>query len=217
MKRNDLCPSLHGQAFIQSIMELNIKSGSDFFEELCFSSILEREKKRSSRTGRAMLLVLVNLTALGGATLVHATTQLNSALASRIRETDFQGWYMLDSVVGILFTDLHSAEAQTRESLFAKTLDALTLALKPEDLPKVYVTCRSLPAAVQDAIPTSRVNIGRVSLCIQEGTRYIAFLEKFCTRFCHFLGMNHASPHVVKILGRSKYRVASENAEYEQR
>lgn len=197
MKRNDICPSLHGRAFIRSIIELNIKSVSDFLEELCFSCILEREKKRSSRTERTTLLVLADLTALRGATLVHATTRLNSAFTSRIRETDFQGWYMQDSVAGILLTDPHSAEAQTRESLFAKTLDALTLALKPEDLPKVYVTCRSFPADVQDAIPTSRVNIGRVSLFIQEGTRYIAFLEKFCPCLCHFLGMNYASPHVV--------------------
>ncbi len=137
--------------------------GPDFFDEPLFGSMLDLERKRCRRSGRALILVLVNMTGTAKTATAGVPDRLAGALARRIRETDLLGWYLRDAVIGILFTDILSAGSRTREALFGKVLDALSAALEPGDLRQVYATFHTFPADLGDAVPCGRFDTGRIS------------------------------------------------------
>ncbi len=80
------------------------------------------------------------------------------ALASSFRETDFRGWYVRESVIGIVFTELDSVGPHTRAALFGKMQDALA-SLEPDDLRKIYVTFHTFPSSREDAVSCGRFDL----------------------------------------------------------
>lgn len=161
----------------------------DFLDERFFNRMLERERKRSRRSGKSVILILVNMTGLTGAGPLCASVRLDRALASRVRETDIRGWYLRDAVVGILFTDLPSVGSRTREILFGKTMDALSFALEPDDLRKMYMTFHTFPADLGDAIPCGRFDVERSLEHAWKGARCGTPFERIIARICSSLGM----------------------------
>jgi hypothetical protein len=161
----------------------------NFLDERIFNGMLEREKKRSRRSGKATILILVNMTGLAGEGLFRASGRLERGLASRIRETDIRGWYLRNAVVGILFTDLYSAGSRTREALFGKMTEALSDALGPDGLRQVYTTFHTFPADLGDAVPCGRFNAERFHEHPWTGGRCSTPLQTIFARFCAYLGM----------------------------
>ena len=71
---------------------------------------------------------------------------------------------MRNSIIGILFTDLNSAARRTREILFGKILDALSSAMRPDDLRNVYVTFHTFPKEREDAVSCGRIDLNAVTV-----------------------------------------------------
>jgi len=175
--------------FIQARMELNAQSGTAFLDEQCFNSLLDLERKRSRRSGRALILVLVNLTGLSGDTLLEAPERMDLTISPRVRETDLLGWYLRDAVIGILFTDIRSAGPRTREALFGKVLDALSFALSPDDLRQVYTTFHTFSADSSDAVPCGRFDTGGVGEHARKASRRRTPRESFSAGLYDLLGL----------------------------
>ena len=91
------------------------------------------ERKRTERSKRAFLLILLDiedlLTTRGDSGLVK---DLENALSSAIRETDIQGWYQQDKVIGIIFTELGAVDEIIKEKIFLKIQDKLCRVLGSE-------------------------------------------------------------------------------------
>lgn len=189
MSLSPIRPITADRSFIRARMELNAQSGMAFLDEQCFNSLLDLERKRSRRSGRAIILVLVNMTGLTGETLLEAPERLSLAISSRIRETDLRGWYLRDSVIGVLFTDIRSAGNGTRNALFGKMLDALSCALPPEDLRQVYTTFHTFPADSSDAVPCGRFDTGRADVRAGKASRRRTPLEIFSAGLYDLLGL----------------------------
>ena len=189
MSLNPIRPVNTDRSFIRARIELNAQSGTAFLDEQCFNSLLDLERKRSRRSGRALILVLVNMTGLSGDNLLEAPGRLDLAISSRIRETDLRGWYLRDSVIGVLFTDIRSAGNGTREALFGKVLDALSFALPPEDLRQVYTTFHTFPADSSDAVPCGRFDTGGVGGNARKASRRRTPLETFSAGLYDLLGL----------------------------
>jgi hypothetical protein len=163
--------------------------GRDFFDEDDFSSMLDLERKRSRRSKRPLILILINVTGLSKIALTNVPNLLEKALESSIRETDIRGWYMRNSIIGILFTDLNSAGHRTREILFSKILDALSSAMRPDDLRNVYVTFHTFPKEREDAVSCGRIDFECDHDRVKKNAKAILPLAVFSARICDFFGM----------------------------
>jgi lipopolysaccharide/colanic/teichoic acid biosynthesis glycosyltransferase len=78
-----------------------------FYDERIFQEVLRIERKRSERSGRPFLLMLIDIR-----NVVHSKNgklifrEIISQLNTHTRETDIKGWYAHKSVIGITFTEL---------------------------------------------------------------------------------------------------------------
>jgi hypothetical protein len=85
--------------------------GRTYNEEM-FRYFLSLEEKRSGRSGRPFLLLLVDLKEEPGRSArlePRIATTLFTALSPCVRETDFIGWYREDHVAGAVLTHIGDA------------------------------------------------------------------------------------------------------------
>jgi hypothetical protein len=124
----------------------NVFRGSeDFYEESHFNEMLNLEKKRSQRSMRPLMLMRIDISGLMGPDPAAARRKLEQALASGIRETDVRGWHKRGAVVGIIFTELKSAEPHVREILIRRVMARLVTQLDPVVLFKIKATFHMFP------------------------------------------------------------------------
>ena len=92
-------------------------------DEFHFVRMLRVERNRTERSGKPFMLML-----LSGPELFQGSGVLSDivgAVAGSTRETDTLGWYETGSVLGILFTELGTAERSAIERIVAKVSGAL--------------------------------------------------------------------------------------------
>jgi lipopolysaccharide/colanic/teichoic acid biosynthesis glycosyltransferase len=117
--------------------------------ETWFTRALSLERKRTERSRKPFILVLMNIEGLGELNgnrgrLVHTVV---TALASFVRETDTTGWYRDGSVLGTIFTELGDAGRLNTsiDSIVAKVAFALEKQLGPEKSRQIVVSCHVFP------------------------------------------------------------------------
>jgi len=137
------------------------EGGNGFCDEFLFNRMLGLERKRAKRSGKPFILILIDITGLMNAGPPGGVDKLQKALSTGFRETDFQGWYRRESVIGIVFTDLHSVGDNTRAILFSKLMAALASRIESDALQKIYITFHTCPASHEDAISCGRFDLGR--------------------------------------------------------
>ena len=89
----------------------------DYFQEMVYL-----ERRRSERTGRPFILMLVDI---GGALSVTASQAAAAAhkICTMTREVDIKGWYRHNHVLGVIFTE---TPASATEQLRTKVLSGLS-------------------------------------------------------------------------------------------
>ena len=116
-------------------MTKGFSSGSSyFFDEAGFNEILSLERKRSKRSMRPLMLMRLDISGVREPNGADVPRKLVRALASGIRDTDVCGWYKRGSIVGIVFTELKSAESDVREVLFSRVMAMLVGHIDPDVL-----------------------------------------------------------------------------------
>jgi aspartate kinase len=92
-------------AAISTSPALNVDSAKILDEET-FRSMIAYERKRTERSRKPVLLMLVEIgDGLSGVAGGEELENILSALSSATRETDITGWYRGQSVVGVMFTE----------------------------------------------------------------------------------------------------------------
>ena len=86
---------------------LQTSGASDILSQEAFLKIIALERKRSERSRKPFLLMLID----GGAPQQNGYTEpllreVLTTLASLIRETDAAGWYSQGTVAGVMFTEI---------------------------------------------------------------------------------------------------------------
>jgi lipopolysaccharide/colanic/teichoic acid biosynthesis glycosyltransferase len=114
-----------------------------------FTRVLSLERKRTERSRKPFLLVLMNIQEAGESNggneaLVH---HVLSALASFTRETDITGWYSEGAVIGTIFTEVGEAQQLDAavDSVLSKTVFALKQHLGQERTEQVRISCHVFP------------------------------------------------------------------------
>jgi lipopolysaccharide/colanic/teichoic acid biosynthesis glycosyltransferase len=114
--------------------------------ESAFRRLLCQERKRSDRSRKSFLLMLVQ----------HKTPQMHDGrpalerivrpLATLIRETDTLGWFETNGALGVIFSELGDAELGAAvERIEAKTVAALQRVLSTDQLDAFQISFYSYP------------------------------------------------------------------------
>jgi len=117
-----------------------------FYNEDYFNRMLSLERKRTQRSKKPFLMMLLDISRLVNPhpNLV-VINSIGRVLDAGIRETDVRGWYRKGRVIGVLFTELESACGAVRDKIFAKLLLSLAGEIDRQDLEKIDVTFHAFP------------------------------------------------------------------------
>jgi lipopolysaccharide/colanic/teichoic acid biosynthesis glycosyltransferase len=114
-----------------------------------FRRVLSLERKRTERSRKPFVLVLMNIEGLGELNgnrdrFVH---QVATALASFIRETDTSGWYDDGAVLGVIFTELGQTVPlkASIDSVVRKVSTALEKQLGEENSNRIKISWHVFP------------------------------------------------------------------------
>ncbi len=118
----------------------------DFYGEAEFNALLRIERKRTERSGRPFLLMLLDARGLEkGRGRTKALERIAYALCSCSRKTDAKGWYREREVFGVAFTEIASDGPEIGEKLVGKVTHCLSLAMVAEEVRKLKITLHSYP------------------------------------------------------------------------
>jgi lipopolysaccharide/colanic/teichoic acid biosynthesis glycosyltransferase len=119
-------------------------------EEL-FTGMLCLERKKAERSGKKLLLVLLDaIDTLKGSRHRELRRGLVRAVDVARRETDVAGWYQQDGILGTLFTEVGDLDAASKQIIVKKIQDALGAELRPEDLKHVHMSVHVFGRNEQD-------------------------------------------------------------------
>jgi len=112
-----------------------------------FQRMLALERKRSERSRKPFLLMLVDLgERLPSTSNGKATDSIISALSLATRATDLIGWYKDDSVIGILFIEIVIEDrSSVMGTMMTRISTMLGKALSPERLNQVSISLHLFP------------------------------------------------------------------------
>src|SRR3989304_8631846 len=116
-----------------------------------FTEMLSYERKRTERSKRPFLLMLLNIEGFSQVDRKNGVIRkVVSALFASTREIDIKGWYKNDSIIGILFTELNGIE---NVSLNDKIHKCLYNVLGMEGVNKMEITLYRFPEENGDQGP----------------------------------------------------------------
>jgi lipopolysaccharide/colanic/teichoic acid biosynthesis glycosyltransferase len=122
-------------------------SRDDVFKEEAFHALLTRERLRAERSGKPVVLILVDSRAVrvnGSGTGV--LEQLTSVLSNASRETDIIGWYKEGLILGVIFTEVNlEGKTPVTEVLHSKVTAALRDNLDHKLVSKLAVSVHLIP------------------------------------------------------------------------
>lgn len=120
--------------------------GSGILDEYYFLHLLRLERKRTERTSRPFMLML-----LDGGVLFHGLhreelmQRISATVADAIRETDTLGWYEYGRQLGVIFSEIGDSVAINSSAIAGKIIKALQQSLGPVDFDSIELTFRIFP------------------------------------------------------------------------
>jgi lipopolysaccharide/colanic/teichoic acid biosynthesis glycosyltransferase len=121
-------------------------SGLGILPQEIFGRFLCLERKRTERSGRRFVLLLVDPGALLKSAKTPGLANLMSALIQSTRDTDLVGWYKGGEVIGVIFTELGSAEDKAVvHTLSAKVTDSLYRVLSISEINEIRLSFHVFP------------------------------------------------------------------------
>ena len=132
-------------------------------EEL-FLKLLRVERKRTERSGRRFLLMLLDTGNLLNKRKGDLEWRMCTAIAQSSRDTDIRGWYRTSSIVGVIFTEIGPADDKSVvQCLSGKLVSALYERLSIAEMNEVKLSFHIFPEDWSESGPdsptTSRLEI----------------------------------------------------------
>ena len=111
------------------------------------------ERRRSERSGRPFLLILLNAESIAEpGPRAAALAAILAALPAWVRETDRLGWYTTASVLGLLFSEVETGDSGLRQSLVRKVRMAVSAAVSASAAGAVQVTAHLFPQPAHEGV-----------------------------------------------------------------
>lgn len=130
-------------------VELGIKNNIVFDEEFgfytedYFREMLATERKRTERSQKPILLVMLNIEKiLDKFPRKSVLSRVSNVLADSTREIDIKGWYEFNRSIGIIYTEIIRSG---KDRILQKVHDNLCTAFGPDIAEKIEVTFAMFP------------------------------------------------------------------------
>jgi lipopolysaccharide/colanic/teichoic acid biosynthesis glycosyltransferase len=124
----------------------NSAASIEVLAEEVFCRMITLERKRSERTQRPFVLLLMETgCSLPAAKNSRILLEILSALQAATRETDVMGWYKSDSVVGVMFTEITLDSNLILSTILARISDALRNKLTTEQFGQIKFSFHVFP------------------------------------------------------------------------
>ena len=119
---------------------------SHLVEETNFLFAVGQERKRSERSGKPFLLLLLsgNYEGRKGEAVI---AKVVAALGLSTRDTDLAGWYEDKATIGIIFTEVAEKTNEAVQAVLTRVTTALSKRLDPSELNDIAITCHLYPEA----------------------------------------------------------------------
>jgi lipopolysaccharide/colanic/teichoic acid biosynthesis glycosyltransferase len=117
-------------------------------EESAFVQMLRFERRRTERSGKQFMLVLLSskeFSSREGSRLIH---DIAATICLNTRETDVLGWYEKNLSLGLLMTEIGVADEATVETISQKISAALRNAVGSASFNRLTLTFRLFPQAL---------------------------------------------------------------------
>ncbi len=122
------------------------EAGHTFLDEDGFTGILRLERKRTERSGKPFLLMLLDVEGANGARDKEPFFfEAASSLFDAAREVDIKGWYAHDRLMGIIFPEIQDVSEKVTSKIFAKVYHALCRHLGVGTANKVKLSMHLFP------------------------------------------------------------------------
>lgn len=130
----------------------DLRPFSDIVPQQLFLRMLYLERKRTERSGRPFVLMLLESTRLLRSGNEGGLDKVFSALANSTRDTDAKGWYQEHSTIGVIFTELGPVAdgAAVTSALLSKVTAALTSNLSIGEINEIHLSFRIFPESVEN-------------------------------------------------------------------
>jgi lipopolysaccharide/colanic/teichoic acid biosynthesis glycosyltransferase len=103
-----------------------LEADHTFLAEDAFRSILRLERKRTERSGKPFLLMLLDVEGIRGSRYKEPLLfDAACSLFATAREVDIKGWYEHDRVMGIIFAEISGVRERVIGRIFTKAYQAL--------------------------------------------------------------------------------------------
>jgi lipopolysaccharide/colanic/teichoic acid biosynthesis glycosyltransferase len=136
----------NGRAENQLSIMREASSGFGMLPQELFMKLLCLERKRTERSGRRFVLMLLDTGNLLKAAKVPVLANLLSAIAQATRDTDLKGWYKDGSVIGVIFTEVGGSENKLIvRTLSTKLTDSLYGALTIREINEIGMSFHIFP------------------------------------------------------------------------
>ena len=122
-----------------------------FYGEPHFRHMLSVERKRTERSKRPFLLLLLDISALMA--MENSETilgRIKTALTTTIREVDIKGWYENARTIGVIFTEMGHIDVNTTERIIHKIYGRLCQGLDPGWVAKIRISFHVYPETKGD-------------------------------------------------------------------
>jgi lipopolysaccharide/colanic/teichoic acid biosynthesis glycosyltransferase len=141
--------ALHAKLNSRAETEVNRPPAAWFLPQDSFLRMLALERKRTERSQRRFVLMLLEADKLlKSGNHKKVFDSVIDALFRSSRETDVKGWYETGSVIGVIFTELGAAEGNSvANALFTKILNALGRTLSIEQVNELRISFHVYPEA----------------------------------------------------------------------
>ena len=125
----------------KAAMDHFIDSDQIFYDTAHFHHMLQIERKRTGRSEKPFVLMLLDLSELQ--TRQHNTQIfeiIKEILVSCSRETDIRGWYEHDRIMGAIFTEMDSVDKRSIEKISRKIDSKISNTLNAAWAKKIRIT-----------------------------------------------------------------------------
>lgn len=111
-----------------------------------FRRTLSRERKRSERSRKHLLLMLIDGKNISKSGEEGTFEKISRALASTVRDTDLIGWFEADGILGVIFTELGNTEASSAVKVIeSKVVGGLQRTMKASQLNRLFICFYAYP------------------------------------------------------------------------
>ena len=120
----------------------------EILTEEIFRRMISLERKRSERTQRPFVLLLMDTGSSQRDKSGRILLDILSALQPATRETDVMGWYEANSAVGVMFTEITLENNLILSTLLGRISDVLRGRLTSEQFSQIKFSFHLFPEAV---------------------------------------------------------------------